>query len=317
VVPREWHTYTAYGESFSSNRPFTTKVHSCERGPDRLLKFAERPLWDDAGWAQLVAISPLDCAEDIEIRGDRSGWGMRFPATADFWFDLEGRFCGYVPVPENQVLAEIDFLDCVLPYWLELNETPFLHASAVAWGGRAIAFSAFAGGGKSSLTTGLTLRGGGFVTDDVLVLRRTADRSYLALPGYPQLRLWEDAANRLLPSGSHEPIHTRWPKRRGMVDQWTWSTREPLPLAAIYLLDSASADERIEISPLGGQAGFFKLLDNLPALAALDFAAQARRTAFLADLLETVPVRRLKYPKSYAELDSVLDAVLTDLRSLP
>jgi hypothetical protein len=186
----------------------------------------------------------------------------------------------------------------------------------VAWEGRAIAFSAFAGGGKSSLTTGLTLRGGGFVTDDVLVLRQTR-AGCEAYPGYPQIRLWAGAAERLLPPGSHESIHDRWPKRRGLVHRWARSVREPLPLGAVYLLDSTSADDEVQISPSPGREGFFRLLHNLPALAALDYAAQARRTAFFAELLRRVPVRLLRYRRRYESLNRVLDAVLADFGGLP
>jgi hypothetical protein len=307
-------TYAVYGQTFSSDLAFQCRVHPAAGPVERCLRWVEHPVWGDARWKNAQGISPADVSAEIEIRRDRQEWAMRFPGTADFWFGAD-EFQALVFDRGDKILAEIHFLDCVLPFWLELNDVPFLHASAVEWDGRAIAFSAFAGGGKSSLTTALTLRGGGFVTDDVLVLRQT-ESGCLAYPGYPQIRLWGDAAEQLLPPEAHEQIHARWPKRRGIVERFGRSMREPVPLAAIYLLENSAATAA-EIQPLGGREGFFKLLDNLPALAALDYPTQARRTAFLAEILREVPVRRLRYPKNYEALDAVLDAVLEDVRGLP
>ncbi|MFO0895997.1 MAG: hypothetical protein U0836_01095 [Pirellulales bacterium] len=239
---------------------------------------------------------------------------MRLPEIAEF--SSEGdRFLGHLVDPDAAILGELAFLDCALPFFLELGGVPFLHASAVEYRGRAIAFSTFAGGGKSSLTTGLTLRGHAFVTDDVLVLRPSAAGCQV-YPGYPQIRLWKDSAERLLPAGTHDELHATWPKRRGFVKRWAPVAEAPLPLAAIYLVEATSDGGPVEISDVRGQAGFFQLLENSPAVAALDFAAQAVRTGQFGDLLRTVPLRRLRYPRDYAALPSVLAAVEADAEKL-
>ena len=51
-------------------------------------------------------------------------------------------------------------------------------------------------------------------------------------------------------------------------------------------------------------------------LDSLDFAAQAVRTGQFGDLLRTVPLRRLRYPRDYAALPSVLAAVEADAEKL-
>lgn len=307
-------TYALYGVQFSSNRPFTACLVPGQGAAAVDLSFLDRPLVSEEEWGQFEKTSPLENDAEIQIWRGPHDWLLRFPGTADFRFAHDG-FRAHVLQADRQVLAEIQFLDCVLPLWLELRGTPFLHASAVEWHGQAIAFSTFAGGGKSSLATRLTRRGGGFVTDDVLVLG-TAGPRCLAFPGYPQIRLWGDAASRLLPPGSHEPIHASWPKRRGIVERWAELVRDPLPLAAVYLVAGEDRCEGIEITPLGGREAFFQLLENSPALAALDYAAQGRRAALVADVMRMTPIRRLRYPKSYELLDEVLDAVLADVGAL-
>jgi hypothetical protein len=70
----------------------------------------------------------------------------------------------------------------VLPWAAVLRGREVLHASAVALDGRALAFVAPTGGGKTSLAIELVLGGGRFLTDDVLALERSGEH-VLAHPG--------------------------------------------------------------------------------------------------------------------------------------
>lgn len=68
-----------------------------------------------------------------------------------------------------------------------------LHASAVVLGGRAIAFTADSGEGKSTLAAALSSRPGfTHMCDDTLVLDVRAD-GILAMPDGKPLKLWDDA----------------------------------------------------------------------------------------------------------------------------
>ncbi len=51
------------------------------------------------------------------------------------------------------------------------------------------------------------------------------------------------------------------------------------------------------------------MLYNCPALAALDIQAQAGRMKFFSDLISTVPVMVLSYPRRYEVLPEVFSAV--------
>lgn len=70
----------------------------------------------------------------------------------------------------------------ILPIASVLQGLEAIHASAVAWGGDAVAIVAPSGVGKSSLALQLMLRGATFVTDDVLALEPTGE-SFRAYPG--------------------------------------------------------------------------------------------------------------------------------------
>lgn len=305
------HSYTVYGRTFSCARPFQARVAGSVGPSDYRLTYVDSPPWSSSRWSAAERISPEECLDSIEIRRDGAGWAMHVPDAS--MFSLEDReFNAWIARDDHQVLGEIHFLDNALPFALELENTPFVHASAVEWDGKAIAFSAFAGGGKSSITTSLVLRGAKFLTDDVLVLERR-DADFLAHPGYPQIRLWDDAAGELLPADAHEMIHATWPKRRGLVERFGEFAKSPSRLSALFLLDTETKVEAPTLERISGQAAFFRLLKNLPALAALDYSTQAIRTKFFGELLASVPVLLLRYPRRYDLLDDVLNVVLAEV----
>ena len=83
---------------------------------------------------------------------------------------------------QGTVFGVIAWLNGMLP----------LHASCVAAAGRAIAFTADSGGGKSTLAAALAARGFSHVCDDTLVLEPAEDRVIGHADGKP-LKLWDDA----------------------------------------------------------------------------------------------------------------------------
>ena len=121
----------------------------------------------------------------------------------------------------------------VLPWAAVLRGLEAFHASAVAIDGRAFAFVAPTGGGKTSVAVRLVAGGAGFITDDVLALDRQGDvmRAHPGA-GIASVRpaekalidraLWRSLGRTLGHSGKS---YLALPREDG-----------PLPLAAIYYL---------------------------------------------------------------------------------
>ena len=72
-----------------------------------------------------------------------------------------------------------------------------LHASAVRAGTGAALFLGASGSGKSTLAAALAARGHATLCDDVAAVRSDASGPPTVLPGFPHLRLWADALDRL------------------------------------------------------------------------------------------------------------------------
>ena len=132
----------------------------------------------------------------------------------------------------------------VLPWAAVLRGHEALHASAVGWRGRAIAFVGETGAGKTSLAVQLVTRGMEFFTDDVLAL----ERSEGTVQGHPGAALVSvrDAERAAIPAAS-------W-ARLGKVLGHSGKTYvevpradRPLPLGALYFL---ARGETVAVEPI-------------------------------------------------------------------
>ena len=193
-------------------------------------------------------------------------------------------------VPSGTDRWERLFFAQTLPLAAGLQRIELFHASAIALDGRAVAFVAPSGSGKSSVAAHLLARGAELVTDDVLALESIGE-SVVAHPGANVLRL-DDAELRRIPgsvgtiSGEADKIHLSCRLVSG-----------PLPLSAIYYLERTSAVSSLTVEhPEDSEP-------NL--LLGSSFISYIRTPQFLADHLElcahaarTVPTFRLRVPNA-------------------
>lgn len=238
--------------------------------------------------------------------------------SMDFHLSADRIVCDLIE-PRHRFLVEINLLGLVLAFWLERRGTLTLHASAVQQRpGQAVAFIAAGGTGKSSLAAALVADGLPLVSEDLLVVR-TAETPVMVPPGVPQLRLWPEQAARH--HGDWEALprpHPGFSKRRlavgaGVGGIGCFAERE-LELRTIYALERRSertGSPRIE--SVTGYAAAVELLRHsyLPHESSA-FGWQPRRLGQIADLLRTVPVRRLVYPSGLEHLEAIRDLLLTD-----
>ena len=131
----------------------------------------------------------------------------------------------------------------VLGFVLRLRGITCLHASAVAIGDQAIAFLGTAGAGKSTAAVAFAERGYPALSDDVAALS-DQEHTFFVQPGYPLLRLWPSTIATLYgPMDTLPRLTPTWDKRYLDLTQNGYRfQQEPLPLAAIYILDERRPD---------------------------------------------------------------------------
>lgn len=240
-----------------------------------------------------------------EFRRLPQGYLLRFPGEADFEIDpATPKVVGW-PVPgvtEGHFLSL--FRNAVLPLIGDHNGGLFLHGSAVAVDGRAIAFIGQSGDGKTTLAGAFAKAGHPVLTEDVIELLPEGD-GYLLQPKATGLRLHADSAAYLLGAAfGAEDGHGKI----DVADAASLPFRsEPAPLAAVFLL-GCDHDAALALSPLPAPAAVQRLLPHSFVLDVEDRERLRAHFSRIVGLASQAPCYALDYPREYDALPQVIAA---------
>ena len=233
---------------------------------------------------------------------------VRFVDRADFLIELDDGLVTWRPVPGTSPQAVRDlYLNQVLPVIRGQLGELILHASAVAIDGEVAAFVAGTGRGKSTLAAAFARAAMPFLSDDGLALTRQG-AGYVASPNRPSFRLWQDSqiaiGARREPADDDEEEKSRVEAGAALPFQ-----SAPLPLRALYFLGPGDSDAPV-IEPLPRHRAVAELMNHAFLLDVGDRDCLQRHFETLADLAEAVPSFVLDYPRDYALLADVVEAVV-------
>lgn len=234
---------------------------------------------------------------------------VRFPGLVDFEISTDGESIKAWPARGAQpATMEHLFLNQAVPLALSRQGKLVLHASAVDFGGRALAFIGASGRGKSTLATSFATNGARFITDDGLQLA-WSDVQLTAIPSHPSVRLWEDSSLALFDKTMTAAAPIEYSsKTRFLAGPEIAFCDESQPLRRIYLLGPGSAAwpaiERAKpASTLMALVRNSFLLDiDEKGMLALHFDELSR--------IANLPIHyHLDYPRRYEELAQVRDVI--------
>ena len=179
------------------------------------------------------------------------------------------------------------------------------HGSAVMIGGHAVTFLAEKGWGKSTMAASLNKRGHQLISDDVLGLAKEGDK-LMVQSAFPQLKLWPDSLALIgRDSNEHPKLHPDFDKRSLQLQ--SGFVNEPVPLHHVFLLGYGEA---AAIEPLRASQAVVELLPHWYCARfgpdMLEDLGRAEHFKQCAELVNRVPVSRLKRPPSLARLPEVL-----------
>jgi hypothetical protein len=246
--------------------------------------------------------------EDKPRRGKcEAGFVYRFEGVAEFLLPSDGSYVKAFLNPQAAPGAVAFVLSRgVIPRVLHLRGITCLHASAVAVGGRIVAFCGPSGSGKSTLAAAMAMRGYSLVTDDVLPLRASDDGdAILAGPGLPEVRLHPSTAAQL---GIANRAVAPGPGQTKAVWRPETTVATALRLSAIYLLEldlKSNSERDASVLPATPQSALLSLLSNSFWLHAGETAALAADLTRFAQVVRSVPIARLSFCLTETGVDLV------------
>lgn len=186
-----------------------------------------------------------------------------------------------------------------------------LHGNAIRVGEAAAVVVGRSGAGKSTLAAEFARRGIDLLSDDIVPI----DRHGLALPGYPRIKLWDDALERLgLDTAAYERVIGPRAKFHVPVERGSLT---PLPLRWVYALETHDGPE-IGLAPVHGVAAFDLLHANTyrrELLADRDSSWQHLQQC--ARLAEQAVVVRVLRSSATMSAEATADAILADIAGRP
>ena len=245
-----------------------------------------------------------------------SGYLIQFPDLAEFEIDRSSLAVTSTPqegVSEGTV--EHLYLNQIHPLLMSLKGDLVFHAGAVEVPGGAVAFLGESGRGKSTLTASFASEGCRFMTDDCLLLEQTPE-GYVIKPSHASIRLWDDSLDAVVRhSATLAPSVQYTSKSRVLSDGELPYCSEPRPLRGMYFLGDKTGAQEVSIQALSPREALIELARNS---FLLDIEMQdviGRHFDELARMVSQPVFFRLDYPRDYAVLPRVRQAVLEHVRT--
>lgn len=297
-------TYRLYGLTLASDFPFAHRLGAGDGAGDLTFLQALHPPVLEGRGSRLYSSPWLDESGESAAHLDLfPGFEvLRFPGTADFYME-PGRIQGHLLDPSQRDLMELRLLGPVLSYWLERLGIPMLHAAAVRMDAGAVGFLAHSGGGKSSLAAALLAAGASLLSDDLLPVEEH-NGTFLARPGYPQMRMEPDSARHFL--GTVEGLALVSPDDTKLHVPVAGFCGAAVPLSALYVVERRPGPP--EILPLPRRQAVIELVRHSFSPYLVEAAGlQPRRLDLFTRLVRQVPVRRLCCPDGLERLPEVAE----------
>lgn len=203
--------------------------------------------------------------------------------------------------------------DQVIPRLLAHGGDHVLHAGAFRAGDKAILLMGSTGRGKSTLAASFDQAGLPLVGDDAMIISWANARPF-AKSVYPSLRLLPDSIAALLPATvDTASVADYTPKRRVSLPIEASTAALSSKVAAIFAIGEPTTNSDIKVRRLTEAEACIDLVSNSFALDPSNIDGARNRLALASRLARTVMTFEIRYPRDYAKLPEVRDAILAHL----
>lgn len=287
--------YMAYGLAIASDRTISGLPEVAPTRPPDLVVRDAGLLTDQAepDGAVLAHVHEPPYLDRTFLRRRDGSYLLRFRGLCDFEIDAKLQNVAVRRVEQDNQWdvsaaegAELLLAGAIPSFVLAMLGHVVLHASAVAWEGRAVAFVGQSGQGKSTMAALLCGAGASLITDDALRLDRN-ESAYLCRLGAGGLRL-RKLADELSDHYSAPPEQYESPDGRTVLEP-ARIAEDALPLAAIVIPLPVRDRAELEIHRLSAPDAGLALLSYPRLVGWEDPDVLARQLDQTMTLAEAVP----------------------------
>jgi hypothetical protein len=293
------HTYSAYGLGIHSELPLPELIAVPDAKADIVIRFG------DVEHSSAQIVNSNRC---FSFAPDNVRYYWEGVAAYEARNGNEVVIDAAPSAPESSL--RIPLLGGVLFSVLYQRGLFVLHASGVNIGGSVVAFLGLKGQGKSTMAATLYGRGHSLVSDDMLAIQIDGDDGPMAIPGFPNFKIWPEAATAALgddPENLPRLIEGYEKRARAAA---TGFSLEPVPLSRIFVLGTGPYPQ---IEPMSQQEAVSQLLcQSYPARvfgAFLKGEAASHNFRQCVSLINKVPVSWLKRHRDLGALSNVAQLV--------
>ncbi len=316
------YSYTAYGLCLSSGIELpifspadeSTRPDICVEPGAEYLDFSEFDHVFELSYLTAPLIDSVNL-EPVNANLQKVAYRITYWGGVEFVvFDSGAQIRMSYPATSNFEDVAAILAGPVLGFAMRLLGVFCIHASVVAIDGHALALVAPSGCGKSTTAAALAARGHSIVSDDVLALRIERD-GVVVHPGFPWLRLFDDSMEALQEQGGRLDTKTHGDKRIAQLPQPGYRcTLDPLPLVAIYTMNSIAEYE--SITPIPGSVALVGLLGHTYPDLFYRFHITHRVNEFAQakQVLQQVAARGINYPRRLDRLTELCEVLERDMR---
>jgi hypothetical protein len=206
----------------------------------------------------------------------------------------------------------------IMGFVLLLRGCISLHASTIAIRGLAVVLIGPAGSGKSTTAAAFAGRGYSILAQDVMTLDDQGN-SFLVRPAYPCIRLWPSSVAALYgPQAKVLRLTPTWDKCYLDLTQKRYRfNKDPLPLAAIYVLDDRLEDPSFpSVRDLSPAQALISLIENTYLNYLMDREMLATKFELLGRVLANVPIRQIIPHSDPAYISKLCTTLIEDFEGL-
>lgn len=172
--------------------------------------------------------------------------GVRFEASTDKFLLKIDNIAKFYVTKGTEIIVQpyngsddadirVFLLSSVFAALLDQRGCLVLHGACIEIDGKGILFTGFSGTGKSTLAAAFYKKGYRILADEICAINFSQTGIPIAIPSFPKLNIWKDAAEKLgLDISSLFPIRRKLKKY--MLDVKEQFSKVPVPVSIIYLL---------------------------------------------------------------------------------